>query len=86
MSEPSLADALAAVTPFSVRACRVYGAMVERPDDADTIWEACTGSKLPASAVARVLTQHGIEVTASTVKRHRRQECRCPQMLKERYV
>lgn len=80
-----LAEDLDRVASFDTRTCRVYAAMVEHPDEADVIFEACTSDRRPATAVAKVLSRHGIPMSDTTVKRHRRRECRCPQMMPERY-
>lgn len=84
-SKPSLAEELGELLPADARACRVYGAMMEHPGEADTIWDACTNPSRAAPAVSRVLARHGITISVSTVKRHRRGECRCPQLLPDRY-
>lgn len=81
----SLADELGAVSTFDARACRVYAAMLENPEEADVIFDACTSVRLPAVAVAKVLSRNGIQVSAATVKRHRRNECRCQELMPDRY-
>ncbi len=81
----SLANELDAIASFDTRACRVYAAMVEHPEEADVIFEAATSDRRPATSVAVVLSRNGIPMSATTIKRHRRRECRCPAMMPDRY-
>lgn len=81
----SLSDDLGALKSADVRSCRVYGATIEHPEEADTIWDACTSPARSAAAVAHILTRHGITVSATTVKRHRLGQCSCRRMVPERF-
>jgi hypothetical protein len=57
--------------------CQVLVVYQDHPDLADEIREA-VDSRYSGSSVCRVLKSHGIDLSVSSLRRHRRQECRCP--------
>jgi len=45
--------------------------------DRDILYSACDNIKWPAKALARQLLEKGIEISDTTILRHRRRECKC---------
>jgi hypothetical protein len=65
--------------------CKVYRILNElSDDDRRALTDLIDKSKISASAVARLLNQHGYEIKDATVTKHRRRfqgsGCRCNQL------
>ena len=73
----SITDDLAASTRILGGAkCQAGKALADHPDQADEIALAYM-SDHSAPQIAKVLTAHQIQVTAASIRRHRRGECAC---------
>jgi len=62
--------------------CKVYQFLTQHPDDADELSVVIDNPNIPASSVARVICENGFEISADTIKRHRKRlehkGCKCP--------
>jgi len=57
--------------------CQISYLLEDHPDLKDEILNAIN-SKYSSASICRVLAQHDIEIPLSTLRRHRRGECKCP--------
>ena len=66
--------------------CAVHQAMVDYPDEADTIFEFCTFRVDKSSTMlSETFAGHGIEVSYQAITRHRNQRCKCHVRMPHRY-
>ena len=74
---PSLLDEARALTVRKGPPCAVESLYIHKPELAAQMREALA-SEVKATAIAAALKARGVDITAHTIQRHRRGECRCP--------
>lgn len=84
----NLEDSLEKVTDGNLwkQLCGVHKAMIEHPDDADTIFTYCTlRVDKPATGLSQAFESNGIDVNYQAIVRHRKHRCKCAERMPERY-
>lgn len=76
---PSLEDDLAAAAPRTAqtRECVVVQTIRANPEKAETLTKYVMDLSYGADRLAAVLGKHGVRMSSSGIRRHRRQACPC---------